>query len=85
MLTAQESYEFAVNDLYECLTGCEALSDFFANRAFADTIDERFDDRQRDIGFEQRKPDLPQRVLDIRLTEASLACEITRGFAQALG
>ena len=40
-----------------------------------DRVDELLDDRQRDVGLEQRHPHLPQRVADVLLGQAAAAAQ----------
>ena len=45
------------------------------HRAVADTIDERLDDLEIDVGFEQREPNLAERRLDVLGRQPHLAAE----------
>ena len=77
--------ELAVNDLDELLPGREALADFLTERPLLDAFDERLDHGQRNVGFEERKAHLPQRVLDVCLGQAALAAQLFCGVRQPPG
>ena len=49
--------------------------DFLADRLFLHRGDEVLDDRQRDVGLEQREADFAQRVGDVDVGEARLAAQ----------
>ncbi len=82
VIAAEYRDELVVDDLDQRLPRCEAPGNLFAERSFPDALDERLDDGQRHIGFEQREPHLPQRILDIGLGEPPLAAEAARGIGQ---
>ena len=46
---------------------------------------ELLDDRQRDVGIEQRPADVPDRAVDVGLGEAPLAAKVLEGRGQAVG
>ena len=75
-------HELGVDDLYEFLAGRQALADGLANGLLPDILDKRLDDRQRDVGLEQRQAHLPQRVLDIAVGQAAFAAEVACGFGE---
>ena len=58
-----------------CWPGRQALQDRLVHRLVADAIDERLDDLEVDVGFEQRQPDLAQRGLDVLGREPDLAAQ----------
>ena len=58
---------------------------FLADRLVPDRGDEVLDDRQRDVGLEQREPDLAQRVLDVGVGEACLAAQLLDDAGEPLG
>ena len=47
-----------------CCAGRQALEDLLIDRPVAHAIDERLDDLEVDVRFEQRHPDLAERGLD---------------------
>jgi hypothetical protein len=63
---AEEGHHLVADDLQNLLRGREAAKNILPHRAIADPIDERFDDLEIDVGFEQRQTDLagrPRRFL----------------------
>ena len=58
-----------MDDLDDKLAGRDRADDIGADRARAHPVDEIRDDRQRDIGLDQRGADILQRLLDIGLAE----------------
>ena len=57
------------------LLGRERAENFSAERLGFDVLDEIANDLDIDVGFEQRKADFAQRILDIALGDAALALE----------
>ena len=55
-----------------CCDGREAAEHLLVHRPVAHAIDERLDDLEVDVRFEQRQADFPQRRLDVDLREASV-------------
>ena len=62
-----------MDDFDQRLTGRQALADLLTHRTFANPFEETLDDGQRDIRFEQRQTDLPQRVLYVALGQPPFA------------
>ena len=56
-----------------------------ADRALADAGDEILDHRQRDVGLEQRDPDVAQRRLDVGLAQGAAALEAVEHGAETTG
>jgi hypothetical protein len=62
---AEQGHHFVADDLHDLLRRRQALQHILSHRAVADTIHERLDDLEVDVGFEQRQPDLAERRLDV--------------------
>ena len=73
MLRTEYRDELGMDDLDQRLPRGEAPGNVFANRALTDALDERFDDGQSNVGLEQRKAHLPQRILDVVVGQPALA------------
>ena len=71
--TAHHGFEFSLDDFQECLARAQALHDFLAQCPLLPRLDKLLDDRQGDVGLQQRHADLAQRVLDIVFTQPGLA------------
>jgi hypothetical protein len=65
----------ALHDAHQRLAGREALQDLLADGLLAHLRDEVAHHRQRDVGLEQREPDLAQHLLGVRLGQAGLAAQ----------
>ena len=72
---AHQRGELAMDDADQRLPGRQRADDFLADRLVLDRRDEVLDDRQRDVGFEQREAHLAQRVLDVVVGEPCLAAQ----------
>src|SRR4029453_9132971 len=70
---AEQPLQLAVGELDEVLLGAEAPQDLPAPRGLPARVDEVAEDADVDVGFEQREPDVPERVLDVPLADPSLA------------
>jgi len=57
-VVTEQVHELGVDDLYEFLARRQALADLLAERFLANALNERLDDRQRDVRFEQGQADL---------------------------
>ena len=68
-----------MDDLHDLLAGRQALEDLLAKRLLADARDEVADDREVDVGLEQREADLAHRTRDRLLVELSLLPEVAKG------
>ena len=66
-LAAEDLDQFLVNDLDDLLCRVQRLGDLGSAGAFPDLGDELPDHRQRDVGLEQRDPDLPAGGVDVGL------------------
>ena len=85
MDVAKQSREFVMDNLYERLARRQAFTNLFPDHALPDAFDERPDDGQCDVGFEESEPDLTQRILDIGLAQSTLTAQIACGLCQAVG
>ena len=70
---AEQRQQLVAHDLDDLLDRRQALQDGLIGRLVANAIDERLDDLEVDVGFEQRQPDLPQRRLDVFRGQTHLA------------
>jgi hypothetical protein len=73
---AEERQHLVADDPHDLLLGRQAFQHFLVDGAIAHAIDERLDDLEVDVRFEQRHPDFPERHLDGLLREASLSANI---------
>ena len=62
---AEERDHFVADDLDDLLRRRQAAEHILSQRAIADPVDERLDDLEIDVGFEQRETDLPKRSLHV--------------------
>ena len=66
-----------------CWAGVRLLQDVVADRLDAHALDERLDDAEVDVRFEQRQPDLAQRRVDRRFGQPGFAAEGLEDVLQA--
>jgi hypothetical protein len=83
--TAHQRRQFARDDADQRLSGCQRSDDLGTDRLVAQVGDERLDDRQRDVGFEQRQANLAQRVLDVLVGQPRFAAKRLDDTRQAFG
>ena len=74
---AEEREHLVADDLDDLLRRREAAEHVLPHRPVAHAVDERLDDLEVDVGFEQREPDLAQRGLDVLRRQPRLAREAT--------
>lgn len=74
-VTAEDLDELLVDDLDDLLGRVEGLVDVGAAGAFPELGDEGTHDRQRDVGLQQRDPDLPRAGIEVSVGEPALAAE----------
>src|SRR5262245_11514050 len=72
---AEQREHFVADDLDDLLPRGQTLQDRLVHRLVADPIDERFDDLEIDVSFEQRQPDFTQRGFDVFRREPDLAAQ----------
>ena len=77
--------ELLVDDLDDLLGGVERPADLRAEGPLLDRADELLDDRQRDVGLEQRDADLARGGVDVGLGEPALAAQVLEGVGEAVG
>ncbi len=70
---AKQREQFVTDDLDDLLDRRQALEHGLIGRLVANPVDERLDDLEVDVGFEQREPNLAQRRFDVLLGQAHLA------------
>ena len=84
-LAAEDRDELLVDDLDDLLGRVQRLGDLRAAGPLLDRVDEVPDHRQRDVGLEQRDPDLARGGVDVGLGEPALAAEVLEGLGEAVG
>jgi hypothetical protein len=84
-LTTEDRDEFLVDDLDDLLTWVQRAGDLRAHRAFLDPTAELPNNRQRDVGFEQRDPDFADGLVDIGLGEPTLAAQRLERCSEPVG
>ena len=82
---AEERQHLVADDPHDLLVRRQALEDVLVDRPIAHAIDERLDDLEVDVGFEQRQPDFPERQLDGLLREPALSANIAENVLEAAG
>ena len=70
--------------LDDLLAGVERAEDFLADGLLGDALDERVDDVEVDVGFEQGLADLAQAFADVGLGEPAAAAQLLERVAEAL-
>jgi len=84
-LPAEDGDELLVDDLDDLLGRVQRLADLRAAGPLLDVADERLDDGQRDVGLEQRDPDLARGGVDVGLGEPTLAPKVLEGVGEPVG
>src|SRR5206468_3857150 len=84
-LPAQRGDELLVDDVDDLLRRVERLGDLDADGALPDAGDEVADNLEVDVGLEEGEPDLAQHLVDLGLTEATLAAEALEDPVEAIG
>lgn len=72
---AEDFRQFVAHNFDDLLARGERSHDVLAQRFVLDFVDQLFDDLEVDVGFKQRQPDLPQRLLDVVLVQDGLAAQ----------
>ena len=72
---AEERHHLVADDLDHLLRRREAAENILPHGTVANTVDERLDDLEVDVGFEQREANLAQRGLDVLFRQPPLAAE----------
>ena len=72
---AEERHHLVADDLDDLLRRRQAAQDVLPHRPVADAIDERLDDLEIDVRFEQRQPNLAQRGLDVVFGQPAFAAK----------
>ena len=83
-LAAEDPDELLVDDLDDLLGGVQRLADLGAAGALLDRRDEVLDHGQRDVGLEQRQPDLAPGGVDVGLGQPPLAAEVLEGVGETI-
>ena len=81
---AEERQHLVAHDPHDLLRRRQALEDGLVDRLVADAVDERLDDLEVDVCFEQRHPDFAERGLDRLLGEAALTAQRPENALQAV-
>ncbi len=84
-LAAEDRDQLLVDDLDDLLRRVERAADLLAAGPLLDGADELLDHGQRDVGLEQRDPDLACRGVDVGVGEPSLAAEVLEGVGEPVG
>ena len=84
-LAAEDRDELLVDDLDDLLGRVQRAADLLAAGPLLDRVDELLDHGQRDVGLEQRDPDLARGRVDVGLGEPSLAAQVLEGVGEAVG
>ena len=84
-VAAEDRHELLVDDLDDLLGRVERPADLRAGRPLAHGGGELLDDGQRDVGVDERHPDVSDGLVDVGLGEATLAAEVLEGPGQAVG
>ena len=74
---AEQREHLVADDLDDLLRRRQAAEDVLPHRPIAHAVDERLDDLEVDVGFEQRQADLAQRRLDVLRRQPRLRREAT--------
>ena len=77
--------EFLVDDLDDLLRRVQRAADLVAERTLADLRGELLDDHERDVGVEQRAPDLADGAVHVRGRELALGAEVAEGLSEPVG
>src|SRR5262249_6853964 len=80
---AEEREHLVPDNLDHLLGRSQAAQDFLIERALANAIDERLDDLEVDVGFEQRHPDFPEARLDRFFRQPSFAANRAEDILEA--
>ena len=84
-VAAEDRDELLVDDLDDRLRRVERAGQLGALGPLADPRDEVADDREVDVGLEQRDPDLPRGRVDVGLAQPRLAAQVLERRGQAVG
>jgi hypothetical protein len=84
-LAAEDLDELLVDDLDDLLGRVQRLRDVGTAGAFLDGVDEGADDRQRDVGLQQRDADLARGGIDVGVGQPALAPQAGEDLVQAVG
>src|SRR5205823_6546689 len=80
--TTKQDRQFIIKNFHDLLARSDAAQHGFAERLFFYAPDEIFGDLKIDIGFEQRKSDLPKRSVDVLFADFSVTAEIFENLLQ---
>ena len=78
VLAAKHFDQFVANDLYDLLSGTQALHHLLADGFGFDRVGELLDDLEVDVGFEQRHADFFQRFVQVSFGKLALAAQILK-------
>ena len=85
LFAAEHLDQRVVDDLDDLLAGGDRLEHGLANRQFGDVVDEAADDRQRDVGLEQRDAHLAHGVANVLLLERTAPTKLVEHAAETIG
>ncbi|RMQ38992.1 Membrane protein [Pseudomonas syringae pv. actinidiae] len=83
--SAHQAFEFGLDDLHKRLARRQAARHLGADSTFLDAVDEVFDHRQGDVGFEQRHTHFAQGIFDVVLVQLGLASNVAQRLREAVG
>ena len=84
LVGAQHLDQLVMDDLDHLLAGGDGFQDLLADGLLPDPTDEVLDDRQRDVGFQQRHAYVAHRRLDVALLESAARGEALQGLAEPI-
>src|SRR5258708_4002666 len=73
-----------MEDLNDLLSGGNAAQHLFAERFLSYARDEFLRDLKVNVGFEQREPDLSQRVVDVLLGDRAMTAQVLENILQLI-
>ena len=85
VVLAHQPGEFAMHHANHGLPRVQVADDLLPERGLLDLSDEFLDDRQRDVGFEQRHAYFAQRILDVAFGQARLPAQGFDHAGEAIG
>ena len=81
---AEQRQHLVAHDAHDLLAGAEALEDLRIDGPVAHLVDERLDDLEVDVGFEQRHADFPQGDFHRLRRQAHLSPEVGEDVLEAV-
>ncbi len=85
LLAAEDGGQLVPDDLEDLLGGREGGQDLLTHGLLADARREVLDDAQVDVGLEERRPDLLERLVDVELGQVAFAAQLLQHTLQPVG